>query len=307
MDGKSLLYEVRELLDEDSTSSFMDDRTTFNFLYEAACELAIRTKPLISSQTITTVADQAGYTLNADYLGMYAKDSYNRLFQKYTDSSSNDSFIFWHDYEDILFENQTSSVSVPNYFSVINDPTKDSQVTGTATSTATATGYESTLTDTAGDFSDVSPGDIVHNTTDGSDGVVLSKTSSTVLQVALFNGTNDDWTSGDSYVIQPQGRMQIILNPPPSSSGDTVTFYYIKRPDPVFSHYGVYRFQSHHMKAMVKYAAWLYKYKDRDGNTGDALYGYWDNHVLKNSEQIRNSMNRKGFKVNRKARSYGTR
>ena len=55
-------------------------------------------------------------------------------------------------------------------------------VTGTRTTTSAgaAVGGASTLTDTGGDFSDVSPGDIVHNTTDGSDGIVLSKTSSTV-------------------------------------------------------------------------------------------------------------------------------
>lgn len=307
MDGKALLYRIRQVLDEDSTSSFMDDKTSFDYLYEAAIELAMRTKSLISSQSITTVADQDSYTLNADYLGLYAKDRHNRYFVKYTDSSSNDSFPFWRDYEDILFENQTASVAVPSFFTIINDPTKDSQVTGTATSTATATGYQSTLTDTAGDFSDVSAGDSIHNTTDTSDGIVLSKTSSTVLVVALFNGTNNDWTSGDAYVIQPQGRMKLVLDQPPSTSSETITLNYIKRPDPVYSHYGTYRFQNHHLMALVKYAAWLYKYKDREPQTGDMLFQYWERQVGIGSEQMRNSMNRKGFKVNRKARRYGTR
>jgi len=147
----------------------------------------------------------------------------------------------------------------------------------------------------------------VHNTTDGSDGIVLSKTSSTVLVVALFNGTNDDWTSGDSYVIQPQGRMKLVLSQPPSTAGETITLNYIKRPDPVYSHYGTYRFQSHHLMALVKYAAWLYKYKDREPQTGDMLFQYWDRQVGIGSEQTRNAMNRKGFKVNRKVRRYGTR
>ena len=307
MDGKGLLYRVRQALDEDSTSSFMDDRTSFDYLYEAAIELAIRTKSLLASQTITTIAGQDGYSLNADYLGLYAKDRHNNYFVKYTDSSSNDSFPFWRDYEDILFENQTDSVTIPSFFTIINDPDKDAQVTGTATSTSSATGYQSTLTDTAGDFSDVSAGDSVHNTTDGSDGIVLSKTSSTVLVVALFNGTNDDWTSGDSYVIQPQGRMKLVLSQPPSTAGETITLNYIKRPDPVYSHYGTYRFQSHHLMALVKYAAWLYKYKDREPQTGDMLFQYWDRQVGIGSEQTRNAMNRKGFKVNRKVRRYGTR
>lgn len=301
MDGKNLLYKIRQVLDEDSLSSFMDDRTSFDFLYEAAIELAMRTKLLVSSQTITTVADQEGYTLNADFLGLYAKDYSGRFFVKYNDGGTN-SFPFYHDYEDVLFEDQTASVPQPNYFSVISDPDKDTQVSGTATGTAAQTGYESTLTDTAGDFSDVSAGDTIHNTTDGSDGMVLSKTSSTVLQVALFGGTSNDWTSGDAYVIQPQGRMKLILNPPPSTAGHTVTVNYIKRPDPVYSHYGTYRFQNHHMTALIKYAAWLYKYRDREPQTGDMLFKYWDRQVGIHSEQVRSTMNKKGFKVIRKNR-----
>ena len=113
MDGKALLFRLRQVLDEDSTSSFMDDRTSFDYLYEASIELAMRTKALISSQTITTVADQSGYTLDADFLGLYAKDSHNTYFIKHTDSSSNDNFPIWRDYEDILFANQTTSVAVP--------------------------------------------------------------------------------------------------------------------------------------------------------------------------------------------------
>ena len=307
MDGKTLLYRLRQVLDEDSTSSFMDDRSSFDWLYEAAIEYVIRTNMLKSAQSITTIADQASYTLNADFLKLYAKDKNNRYFVKYTDSSSNDSFPIWRDYEDILFENQTDSVAVPSFFSVINDPDKDTQVSGTATSTAAQTGYQSTLVDTAGDFSDVSAGDSIHNTTDGSDGVVLSKNSSTSLEVALFGGTNDDWTSGDSYVIQPQGRMKLILSQPPQTSNETITFYYLKRPDPVYSHYGTYRFQNHHMMALIKYAAWLYKYRDREPQTGDMLFQYWDRQVGIGSEQVRSSMNQKGIRVNRKARRYGTR
>ena len=295
------------VLDEDSTSSFMDDRSSFDYLYEAAIEFAQRTKLLRSQQAITTVAGQDGYTLNADFLGLYAKDSRNNLFIKYTDSSGNDSFPFWRDYEDILFENQTSSVPVPSFFSIIDDPDLNSQVTGTATSTSAAVGFQSTLTDTVGDFSDVNAGDEVHNTTDGSDGIVLSKTSSTVLVVALFDGTAGDWTSGDSYVIQPQGRLKLVLDQPPSTAGQTVTVHYYKRPDPVYSHYGTYRFQNHHMSALIKYAAWLYKYRDREPQTGDMLFQYWDRAVGIGSEQIRNTKNATGFKVNRKARRYGTR
>lgn len=301
MDGNALLYSLRNLLEEDSGSTFLDTRTSYEFLYEAACDFCDETQCLKSSQTITTVAEQTDYTLNADFLRLYMRDTDNKYFLKLSDGSTT-SFIAWEDYQDFFYTTSSTSVTRPNYFAIIDD-SQDSQATGTATSTSTATGGKSTLTDTAGDFSDVSAGDPVNNTTDGSSGYVISKTSSTVLQVALFGGTNNLFTSGDAYIIQPQGRMKIILDPAPSTAGYTITVPYVQRPNPVFTSYDSYRFQSQYMKAIVKYAAWLYKYRDREPNYGDAWFKFWDREIRKAQDSLDQSLNRQRFTVNFRKRN----
>lgn len=296
MDGSDLTRRLEQLLNEESGSSWLDSRTTYDYLYEAAISLVDRTGCLKSTQSITTVAETAEYNLSADFLRLYLRNNNEELVIKYN-NGSDDYFLPWKDYEDIIYGNETTSTPLPGYFSII-DAALPSQVTGTTTSNGAATGGLSTLTDTGGDFSDVEAGDIVNNTTDGSSGVVISKTSSTVLSTALFGGTGNDWTSSDAYVIQPQARYKLILEAPPSTSGHTVTVYYIQRPAPVYHSYGVYRFSSQHSNALIKYAAWLYKYRDSDPNTGDALYRYWENSVRQTGFSINRAIRPSGIKVN---------
>jgi hypothetical protein len=193
-------------------------------------------------------------------------------------------------------------VSKPDSFTIVDDNTLDSQATGTCTSAGALSGGQATLTDSAADFSDVSAGDIIHNTTDGSMGIVLSKTSSTVLVTALFGGTDNDWDSSDAYVIQPQGRLQLKFDPPPSTASHTLTVHYIQRPKPVYSDYGVFRFQPQHMDAIIKYAAFNYKYRDQEPNFGDALYRHWDMQTRRASNSLGKSIGNKRINVSFKAR-----
>ena len=306
MDGKEALYQLRHLLGEGAESGFLDDRISYQYINNAAEEFVSRTECLTGTQTLTTVADQVGYTLNADFVEVYLRDRDNRLRLPYNDgSSSYNDFIYFKGYNEIIMANNIASVSKPDSFAVIDDSTLDSRLSGTATGAGASSGGECTLTDSAADFSDVSPGDIVHNTTDGSDGVVISKTSSTVLVTALFNGTDGDWTSSDAYVIQPQGRLQLVFDPPPSSGGHTATVHYIKRPEPVYSDYGMFRFQSQHMQAILKYAAFNYKYRDQDPNFGDAYFQHWDREVRRAANNTGKSLNKEKLVVNFKGRRCG--
>lgn len=301
MDGKSLLYSLRNTLNEDSGSAFLDDRTSYEYLYEAATMFASRTGALTAEQSITTVADQEAYTLNANYDSLYLRNYDEEYIVKYNDGATN-TFPLFKEYERIIYEDETTSVPLPSWFTVKDKSSLGDQITGTATSTAAASAGLATLTDTSGDFSDAAPGDIIHNTTDGSSGYVVSKTSSTIIVVALFGGTANDWTSGDAYVIQPQGRMQLLLNAPPSTSGHTVTFYYNQRPEPVFSDYGVYRFPDSYMPAIVKYAAWLYKYRDREPEVGDSLFLYFDREVKRANRVYGNSSKHRDITFNLRRR-----
>lgn len=296
MDGWTLLRGLREKLNESSDSTFLDTRTSYDCLYEAAKELTYRTRALTATQSITTVADTTTYNLNPDYMGLWMQDDYNRFFVKYNDGTS-DTFLRHKDYDAIYLANNTTSQSIPNKFTV-TDKSSIASLSGTTTSAGTASNGEATLTDTSADFTDVAVGDYVHNTTDGSHGVIVSKTSNTVLVCALFDGTNDDWTSGDSYIITFNGRFSLILDPPPSTSSHTVTVPYIQMPEPVYSPYRSYRFAPDYKEALLYYAAFKYKYRDSEPNFGDAFFKHYDMRVRAATRNVRGAVKKGGFRVN---------
>jgi len=299
LDGKELLYGLRQLLNESSTSTFLDIKSSYYWINEAAKEIVNRTHCLSATQTITTIAQQTAYPLNANFLKLYLMDTNDEFFIKYNDGVS-DSFIKWDKYQNIVYQNQTDSTPIPYRFSIIDAILSD-KITGVTSATGTLSGGECILTASASDFSNVNAGDIVHNTTDSSDGIVLEKTSSTILKTALFNGTNQ-WGLADSFVIVPQGRLQLILDPPPSTSGHTITVYYQQRPDPVYSDYRTFRFLSQYNAPLIKYAMFLYKYKDRSPNFGDNLYILANNEIKRAATNINLNLNRQGFRVNFKKR-----
>lgn len=301
MDGKDLLRRLRILMDEDADSGWLDDRSTYDFLYEGAKQIVDRTGCLRTTQSITTVAETSSYNLNPDFMRLYVKNSSGKFYIILNDGSNNH-FLTWKDYEDVVYDNNTDSVSIPSNFSII-DKSKQTRISSSATSAGASSGGECTLTDSTAPFADVNAGAVVHNTTDGSDGVVLSKTSSSAVVTALFGGTNNDWTSGDSYVIQPQGRYQLIIDPPPSTAGYTITVHYIQKPDPVYSDYGIYRFSDNYKEALVKYAFWLYKYRDGAPKEADAMYRYFEDNVGKYSYFVNRGLRGSRLVLNLKRRN----
>jgi hypothetical protein len=283
MNGKALLSRLNKRLYESSTSAFMDDFTSYQFFYEAATELAKRTKVFQKTQTITTVAGTAGYDLEPDFVELWIRKSDEVPVIRINDGTNN-TFIpeAARGYDDIVMGDLSStSAAIADRFAIIPNVSLESQITGSATSTAAVSLGIATLTDTAADLTTVKPGDYISNTTDGSDGIVTAITSTTEVDTALFGGTNNDWTSGDSYVVQPQSRWQIVLDPPPSTAGYTVTVWYIARPDPVFHDMGIYPFPSEYHASLVEYAAWKYKEQDSEYNFGEAHYAAWEDGVKK--------------------------
>lgn len=239
MDGKDLLRRVRNLLGEASTSTYLDERTTYDFLYAAAQKWVIETECLTATQTITTTASGATYTLNGDYLSLYLKEN-DRYYLKYYDASDY-YFLYFKPYQEVIFDNNTTAVSVPSYFTIKDDETLDTLISDTADNDGgTAVGGKATLTMDTAVFTDVTPGDIIHNTSDSSDGVVLSTESTLkILNVALFGGTDNEIDASDAFIIQPRKRFQLQFDPPPSTASHTVTFYYVRKPKPVYTDYDV--------------------------------------------------------------------
>jgi hypothetical protein len=297
MDGKLLKEQVRLLLSENTGSGFLDDKTTYNFCYEAAVVTSEVLQNLTTTATITTVADQVSYKLPSDFLKLYLKNTNSEFFIKY-DDGSNESFLTHKKYEEVVYGNNTTSVSIPSNFSITDYPTLASIITGTASAGSDDVGGKSSLVDTGTTFlTDISVGDTVHNSTDSSNGIVVGVTSNLQVETCMFNGTDNEWDTNDSYVIVPQGRMGLVLDPPPSTSGHTITVYYLQKPVPVYSDYDTYRFQPHYINALVKYAAWLYKYRDGEPNFGDKFYMFWQEELKKSKHNYSNGIVKSGFKV----------
>ena len=99
------------------------------------------------------------------------------------------------------------------YILVANGQRNNPQLSsGTHTASTSAT----VLTDSAADFIDdnVTPGDLVINSTDGSaEWEVVTIDSATALTVRLFvsGGVDDDFDTSDAYVIQKRNRLDIFI------------------------------------------------------------------------------------------------
>ena len=292
-----MLNMTEKYLEEDTDSGFVDDFTTYQYINEAAVEFVRRTECLTTSEDITTVADQAAYTLSPDFMSLYMRDSRDRFFVKINDGTNN-YFSTWKHYEDIILADQSSdSITIPSHFTIRNKTTRADQITGNTTSAGTASGGVCTLADSGGGLSSADVADIVHNTNDGSRGVVVSETSDTALVTALFNGTDNDWSNNDAYVIQPQARYEIVFDPPPSTADYTVTVYYIQRPAPVFSDYYIFDFPPQYTSALCKYAAWLYKYRDEKPARGDRWYTAFERAIRQYGDEINKVRRRRNFRV----------
>ncbi len=307
MDGKRLCRQLRQMLNEESGSNYLDSFTTYDLLNQGAARLNRKIKHLEDTIAITTVADQADYTLPADFVMNIRQDNNGRDLVRYSDGATFN-YIPERD-DDVRWRNKpysVTSVSTPTDYSIAYDDTEDAQVSSTATSTAAATAGKCTLTDSSAPFADVQAGDTIHNTTDGSMGVVLSKTSSEILITALFDGTANDWTSGDAYVIQPQAKYKLTLDPPPNTASQTITLDYLRRPKPVYSDYDVFQFPIEYQEALVQYAVGVYKYRSQMIEEANAWFMMAQKTVKDATGMTNKTLNKRRVNVNfkRKQRNY---
>lgn len=313
MDGLEIQRRVEDLLDEESTGTWLNTRTTYDYAWEGAKRFVSRVECLTSYQDITTVADQVNYVLDAKFLKLHLKDTQNRYYARYKEATSAAySFLTYKDYDEIIYANQAQlvtdatqeGVDVPSHFSIKDKADLYAQVTADASAAGAASGGQCILTDDNNTFVTfgVAAGDPIHNTDDGSSGVVLSVTSETALVCALFGGTDNDWTEGDTFVIQPQGRFEVILDPPPDDASDTVRIWHVEIPAPVYSDYGSYRFRQHNIEHIVEYAAAKYKYRDNEPNFAKEFLGAWDRKVREEAFNLKPFTKERKWGVNLKKR-----
>lgn len=297
-DGSEMIRMLRESMLESSNTNFLTDYVSYRYINEAASNWVFRTNSLKATQNINTVADQAEYTLAADHLNIYTEINGERFIQ-YNNGSTN-SFPKWKNYSEIVHKSTNPSTTVPGRFSVIDHPDLGDIISGTTTSAGTSTRGESTLTDSGGGFlGNVSVGDVVQDTSQNTFGIVISVISDTALLTALFSNSASDqgWTNGDSYIIVPQGRLQLHLDPPPTTASHTLTIYYTARPIPVFSSNRIFRIQSQYIPQIIRDAKALYEFRGGDYQTGSADKQLADRGTAVGNIRYDKGFGRKGYKV----------
>ena len=273
----------------------------FDYIYEAAKDFAKETGVCVGTQTITTVATQAAYALNPDFLEVLTRDKDNEGLIKFaTSATAVSDWLSRESYSDFLQNDNADGY--PESFAIATGsiPTR---MTGTATAIGTHAGGESTLTNSSGAFLTLYPGDSVINTTASLSGVVIAlPTIATAVKTAMFDlssrgGAYASWASSDAYVIQPQPRYSLYLDPPPDTSGYIITVTYVAKPMPVYSDYGTYSFATGYEESLIKYAAWLYKYRDSKQNQGDPLYVMYEKQMRKAKNVHKRAAGGSGFNI----------
>jgi len=303
MDGLTIKKKVYDLLSEDmDTSRFVSDRRTFDFVYEAVCDYVETLQSFIGTQVITTVESQQEYELNPDFLSLYLRDIRGRRFAKYNDGSD-DSFIYWQDYSEMILSLPSSSQAQVERFSIIDDYTITS-ILGTASLAGNKTNGESVLT-SATSLTSVAIGDSVQNITDVSSGVVIATTP---LTTCLFDGTDDEWDVSDSFAVIPQGRKKLALSPIPSEAGHTITISYIKKPVPVYSNVRGYPIPDKDMESVILKAVGSYKMRDQKLQEADYYLKLADKGIKKSAARNNRALNRETIQVSfiKRARHDGS-
>ncbi len=276
MDGKELVRSVLDYIDAQNAAALIDKKwRIYECLDEAAAIFLRETRILHNSVTLTTVAGQQAYGLPPDFIDLYLTDAAVRYFVKYNDAT-NECWPGLTSYEKIVRDNQTTAKNTPSCFCIRDKYAASSVITGTATSSGAKSHGQCTLTDTTKLFTTthrVWPRDIIHNETDGSDGVVLSVTDSTHLVCALAGGNLDAWGSADAYLIQPAVEREIYLDAPSGTSGHTMTVEYVCMPSPVYSDYGTWRFPNRICRAIAAGAASLLVIPEGSYNEARVMQG----------------------------------
>ncbi|MFH1952581.1 MAG: hypothetical protein ABIL06_13290 [Pseudomonadota bacterium] len=303
MDGKQLTRFVLDSLDEEVVSGiFAGQRQIYDYLDLAASTFCRETRFLTSEAAITTVADRQTYDLPPDFIGLYMKDSRGRFFIKYYDTS-NYLFPIKSSYEKIFKSNLTTAKPTPGRFCIrddadndwgydyINTEASDNVITetaedyvvtekpsrghirGSAEISASSVNGDCQLTDSSQSFNTtVKTRDVIHNTTDGSSGIVLKVIGDDVLVCALFDGAENDWTEGDDFVIIPSTTSRITLDAPSETAGHTITVPYVCMPFPVYSEFCVWKFPDRTCAAIAQEAAFLYMNQKGDFPSANRMH-----------------------------------
>jgi hypothetical protein len=274
MDGLMLIRETLDYLDQETASTLKnsDQRVLYKELDKAAVEFVRQTHCLKSSTfTITTVEDHQEYALPPDFLNLYMKNGRGRFFIKFYDGSSY-SYPVKIEHEDIFWDNDQDSREIPDCFAVIDAQELPARINGAADAAGSRVAGECTLQDDSMLFTTtnlVYPRDVIHNTTDRSDGLIVSVTDATHLSTVLFNGKKNSWSQNDAFVIRREPVKKLVFSAPCSTAGYTVTIPYVCKPAPVYSDYAAWMIPEESHSAICAEAAFQYENRKDDFTSAD--------------------------------------
>ena len=296
--GADIQGRINLALAEPNTSQWIDLKGSFDYCYEAAKDFAKETNCWVQTQTIPTVANQAAYPLNPDFLEVLTKDDNNFGVVEYAIGSSV-TWLNWESYNSYLQNN--NPVGTPTDYAICAAPL-NSRITGTVTTGSTFVGGETSLIDSnQALFGSLYPGDSVVDTTSGNYGFVIAagtNPTTAMFSIAGRFSTYASWALTDTYMVQMQPRYQILLDPPPSATGQVLTVTYNAKPLPVYSDYGTYPFATGYEEAIIAYAAWKYRYRDSKPQLGDPLYAIYERYMRKAKNVHGKAAGKTGFRVN---------
>lgn len=283
MDGKQLTRAVLDYIDDHSLSGLRDkQRRIYECLDQAAAIFCRETKCLTSTATLTTTESGQHYDLPPDFIDLYMRRSgTDRYYVRYYDGS----VYSWPSVVslDRLFRsNLTDTKETPTRVAIRSKESQESLIQGTADAAGESSNGLAILQDDSMLFTTenrVWPRDIVHNKTDGSDGVVVEVTDSTHLKVALFNGNDNDWSEEDVYTIIPAAEHQLSLEAPAATAGHRITVPYLCMPTPVYSDYGFWSFAPRVCRGIAAGAAALLQLPEQSYDESKVLTGLYADEI----------------------------
>jgi hypothetical protein len=195
---RSLIREPREnFIRDDELNAWFNDMS-----YECTKDLLYPWK----EWTVHGIEEQADYTVPTDFIQVHPL-----LNVMFGDERAEKRDVVWLEHTDPNYRSATG-VDYPDYhyFRFQNKLSFYPPLKLIASGSATAGSATTTLIDAAASFASSYVGHSIRNITDGSNALITAVTSTTQLTATLSGGSDNNWTSGDTYKINRAGYVPYL-------------------------------------------------------------------------------------------------
>ena len=298
MNGSMLTQQFLDHIDVlEASDDYASRRRIYECLDMASGIFCRETKSLHTSITIDTVAGQQAYDLPPDFIDLFITQASGRSIIRYSDTIN----YCWPrltTYERLYRKNLLTPQNTPNLFAIIDKPSTNDVITGSCSAAGAASNGLTLLTDPTKSYmtttNRVWPRDIVHNHTDGSMGYVIQNFDATHLYTALFGGTDNDWTTSDTYTIQPASQKILFLDAPSAVTGHVMHISYVCMSEPVFSDFGMWRFSDRTCRGIAAGAASIFKREKKEYTEAKALAALFTDEIRQYKIELGNQKLKEG-------------